>query len=546
MDVRSPPLPKPLVGALLAVALSWAWYVHHWPGFHAANEAMRLYFVQAVVETGRPELDPIVKRHGSTPVDRSEKDGHVYMDKAPGTSLLALPLYPVLKAAHPPVQREDLWIFGYLATLVAVALPLWGMLVGLAKYLLSLGMSARVAGATTLALGLASPVLVYASLLFGHGLAAACVAGGWLLLAARPADQVGAGRAFLAGNLLGYGGFTDTPVFLLAAGVCLYPALRARPVGLPGAEPPVLDLPSRFRAMAPVVAGVAVWAVAQLAYNAWVLGHPLQFTYQFKGDRDLKAIMDTGFLGFRLPQGDALVGLWLGSQRGLLYHAPWLAAALGGLGLAVARRDLPERTRLDAAWLLLLTVGYALLVAGFADWPAGDCVGARHLLPIVPLLAVGLAHVWTWPKLNALGRALLTAAIVAGVLMHLPSVATFPYHFHQMPRPVLELGWPLVVQGHFSPSLGRFVGIPDDWAFALFVALVALPWLLLDRLPRGEATGRRWVHVGLVTAVLVVWATGLAASTPRPGRTTEVARYKASALLGSGGKVTWKVPRKVH
>ncbi|MBI5609130.1 MAG: hypothetical protein HY902_09630 [Deltaproteobacteria bacterium] len=533
----APTLPRrPLpFGLLWAVGLLWAWYCHHWPYLQTANEAMRLYFVQAVVETGRPELDGVVARHRATPVDRSEYAGHVYMDKAPGASLLALPLYPPLRAVLPDVHDEGLWKFGYLATLATMVAPLLLALYALARYLATLGLAPRSVALTVVALATASPLLVYASLFFGHALAAAAVAFGFFVVAAsdgRPSRRAG----LWAGAALAVAGLTDTPVFVLAAGVALYAGLRSEPLPGAGQGWRAWNVAGRLRATWPIWGGLAAGVALQLVYNQWVLGHPLRFTYQFKGDQQLKAIMDTGFLGFRPPQADALVGLLLSARRGLFYHAPWLAAAAVALGWRAASPAVASGPRLDAVAALGLAGGYTLFVSGFADWPAGDCAGPRHLLPVVPLLGWGLAIALEAP-LKWWLRAGLWAALGLAVVLHVPTVATFPYHFAQLERPVLELGVPLLIQRAFSPSIGQWLGLPAVASFVVFLIAIVWLWIAVLRLPKLDRSAGvpRWRSWGATVAFLVVWTVGITSVVPeRPGRAAEVGRYRASVMLKQG------------
>ncbi len=523
---------RPLLAALFSVVLAWGWYIHFWPQFHTANESIRLYFIQAVVQAGRPELDSIVRKHGITPIDRSEVGGHVYMDKAPGASLLALPIYPLLHAVRPEVERKEFWLFGWLATLWAVALPLLGALLVLARWVRSVGGTERDAALVALALALASPVFVYATLFFGHGLAAACICAAVFTIAMSQPDLPNRRRSFLAGLALGLGGLTDTPVFVLAGFVCAWAIVRGSG-----------RWRDRLRQAAPLIAGVALCVVLQGAYNTWVLGSPLKFTYQYKGDTQLAKIMATGFLGFRPPQADALFGLLFGARRGLFYHAPWLALGALGLALHALRRDVPRSQRLDAAGMLAIALAYTLLVSGFADWPAGDCAGARHLLPIVPLLAAGLIHLWRWPRLPRIGRSAVLAGIALGVLTAAPVVATFPYHFAQIDQPVLELSWPLLVQGFFAPSVGRLFGLSDWLSLAVFVALVLLPWLLRARLPRypesdlagadlAQPNHRPFPEIAVATVLAAACCVAAISAVPHPKRKVEVLRFRAQTLLG--------------
>ena len=534
-DVRrswdSPNVKRRLAGILATVLIAWTWYVHFWPYLQTANESIRLFFVQAVAETGRPELDAVCKRHQHVPVDRTEYAGHIYMDKAPGLSMLALPLYPLVRAIHPAVVCDDLWIFGILVCLLTVTLPCWLLLWLLARYLSALGVTPRVAAIATLALALASPLFAYATLYFGHGLAAACVGGGVYLLALPDSGAGSLRRRFAVGALLGLAGLVDTPVFVIGGMVVLWAAARAVP------EPRGAAVARRIRAVLPIVALLALAVALQLAYNNWMLGHPLRFAYQFKGDKAFAAMHGSGLFGFHLPQLDVLALLLIGPSRGLFYHSPWLVPSLVGL-IATARDPaVPEVRRLDAIALTWIALGYAIVVSGFADWKAGDAAYARHLVPILPLLAPGLAYALAWPRLARPGRALVLTTIAVGLILTIPTIATFPYHFTRLERPVLELGWPLWMLGNFSPSVGRALGWSDWTSASVFLALCVVPWLLTLRLPHPIGIGPEPVRQRLAVwsvalGTTVLWLVSLVASVPHPGRIVQVARAQASSMLG--------------
>ena len=518
--------------AMIAVLLAWTWYVHFWPQFRAANETIRLYFVEAVIETGRPELDPVTTRRGEVPVDRSEYGGHIYMDKAPGLSFLALPLYPLLRDVVPDMATEGIWLFGVIACLLTVTLPAWLMLWLLVLYALSLGVSPRTAMLSVVALALASPMFPYATLYFGHGLAATC-AGAAAYLIATPAVGLGSlRRRVAAGALLGYAGLTDTPVFVLSGLIALWAFLRAVPL----AEG--LALSARLRVTWPLFALLGAGVLAQLVFNAWMLGDPLRFAYHHKGDRALAHIHTNGFFGFHPPDPEIVWNLTFGPTRGLFYHAPWIAVAWVGYAMTARRTDVSAARRLDAAALLAISIAYVLVISGFSDWQAGDSAYARHLVPVLPLAAPGIALALDPDHLPRPVRAIILTTLAIGLLLTIPTVATLPYHFTRLSRPVLELGWPLWLLGNFSPSVGRLLGWSDWWSSAWFAVLCVLPWLLTlrlaptlgDRVP--EPTRARvavWT-VSLLSTLL--WGIVLVAAVPPPGRAVQVSRMQASMLLG--------------
>ncbi len=526
-----PHVPRRFALILATVLLAWTWYVHFWPNLRTANETIRLYFVQAVTETGRPELDTVCQRHAHVPVDRSEFGGHVYMDKAPGLSFLALPIYGLFRAIDPAAQEEDLWIFGVIACFLTVTLPAWGMLWLLARYLSALGMAPRVTAIAVLALALASPLFAYATLFFGHALAAACVGAAMCLLATADTGVGTVRRRLAIGSLLGMAGLVDTPVFVIGALVVLWAGARA----LPHAQGVALRL--RLRAVMPILLMLALGVAVQLLYNQWMLGDPLRFAYQCKGDKGFAAMHGSGLFGFHAPQFDVLALLLVGPSRGLLYHAPWLLPAMAGLIAAARDRALAEPRRLDAVALACIALAYALLISGFADWKAGDAAYARHLIPVLPLLAPGLAYVLHPARLARPVRALILASIAIGLILTMPTVATFPYHFTKLERPVLELGWPLWLLGNFSPSLGRAMNWSDWTSAGVFLALCLIPWLLTLRLPhevgdRPESLRQKFAVWTVALGTAALWMVSLIAAVPHPGRIVQVARAQSAAMLG--------------
>ena len=69
----------------------------YYPSIRSANELPRVYLVMAMVDHGTFAIDRGVRRWGET-VDVSPHGGHQYSNKAPGSSMLAIPAYAILTA----------------------------------------------------------------------------------------------------------------------------------------------------------------------------------------------------------------------------------------------------------------------------------------------------------------------------------------------------------------------------------------------------------------------------------------------------------------
>ena len=160
------------------------------------NENSRFNLVRAIVERGSLNIDPY---HGNTG-DKSYFEGHYYSDKAPGTSFAAVPAYAAyfaflkLSGAAPPAQQSGAtpqdapwssssYLWGlHLASIASVALiSAMGVMVFL--FLASFfTREPRLALLATLAYGFASLALPYATVFYGHQLAASLLLMAFALL----------------------------------------------------------------------------------------------------------------------------------------------------------------------------------------------------------------------------------------------------------------------------------------------------------------------------------------------------------------------------
>ena len=97
-------------GWLAAIAVAYLYVVPYFPQIHSANELPRAYLVKAIVDDHSFAIDRSVARWGAT-ADVSPSNGHLYSNKAPGSSLLAVPIYAVVSAvAGEPSLAVTLWI----------------------------------------------------------------------------------------------------------------------------------------------------------------------------------------------------------------------------------------------------------------------------------------------------------------------------------------------------------------------------------------------------------------------------------------------------
>ena len=492
--------------ALLTLSL-YAVPVHFYAEVHTANEAIRFYFTQALVDHHEASLDRVMARYRVRNVDVAHRDGKSYLDKAPGVSLLSVPPYFVLTRLGMSTKMSSLPQLRYLLLLLVIAIP--AALGALFTYRTACDLGGEPAGARRAAilLALCSPYALYATLFFGHTLAAALLAGAFHY-AQRVRRQVLDVRfALLAGALAGVMFLVETTTALLAAGIGLY----------------LLSGPRRFRVCLAFGAGAAPFVLAQLVYNLLLFGGPLVFGYAHKPAAGYGSLQAAGLFGIRTPALWSFARLLFGSHRGLFFGWPALALAIPGFWMLWRRRT--ER----AEWwtISLLCVGYALAISSMPDWNAGAVYGPRHFVGMLPLLVLPVAHLR-----GTLVRTLAPGLLVASFLATWAIALTFPYAMDGFANPIFEEAGLLLAEGLFGPSLATLLGGPAFLAPLLVIGLaLALVWVLWRE---ERIAPPRWA--ALATVVLpVLWLLGGAAATPAQTPENQIDRADIMSMLGPRG-----------
>jgi hypothetical protein len=389
--------------AIAALAFACAFLIQ------ASGWAQTSYF--ALVRSlshGTPQIDAY---HWETR-DESYYKGHYYSVKAPGMAFLTLPLYELLDATGFGNVSADAahnadrggagrWVqAGFVVglygndkertlqvrkTIAESTLTVWalGLLGALAPAIVLLLLvrwcAERIAPglgtAVALTLGIGTLVFPFATLFFGHVLAAMLSFAAFVLLWKEREGRPRLPLVVAAGALAGLAVTTEYPLAIAGAIVGLYAISRG-------------DWLRRGIAYA---LGVAVGVAPLLAYNLWAFGSITHFSYEdavayqgFSG-HDIVGLNDEGFFGIGVPDPQVALEL-LFAAKGLLTLSPVLALAAVGTVLL-------SRTGRRAEALVLGGVPLAYLVYNSGYWLpfGGGSPGARFLVPALPFLAVPLA-----------------------------------------------------------------------------------------------------------------------------------------------------------
>ena len=360
----------------LGIVVALLYVFPYFPGIRSANELPRVYLTQAMVDDGTFAIDRGVARWGTT-ADVSPHAGHHYSNKAPGSSMLAVPAYLALKATthvlagRPPTLGEMMWTFRIWTGVIPTLL----FLVLLARFLPRFTVGAGAAAAlrlTVIGYGLGSMAMVYSVLFIAHQLSAVCIGTAWIVtvmvLDDRRADRwmLAAGAAAGAAPLVDYQAlFAAVPIAVWATARLIQTRRGWRPVAwaVLGAVGPILIL---------------------LAYHhacfgsPWKTGYDASETFAFHHQK--------GFLGLDQLRWVAFTGSTVAGDNGLVVFMPAALLALPGWAILWRRGQ-----RGHAVMTAAIAVMYLLFISALNFWRGGWQFGPRYITVMLPFLLPAIA-----------------------------------------------------------------------------------------------------------------------------------------------------------
>jgi hypothetical protein len=361
------------------------------------NQAVRIDLVWAIVERGSLSIDDFVANTG----DWALYEGHYYSAKAPGVSLLAAPLYLLMRGlalllgldpTSPAGRATSGHLLSWLVGGGATAALAWLVGVSAGRWY---GADRPAQLFITLTFGLATLAFPMATVLMGHSVAA--LAGlAALLLVLGPTDREP--RPGWAGVLGGCAVALEYQalIYLLVAAALL--AWRTRRPG------PLLRM----------AAGAVLPALVVATYHQACFGHPLSTGYRYHADMfrypDQEVLL--GLLG--VPRLDRLWAIAFGARRGLFLLYP--ACLLGPVGALLLWRRREHRPALLAS--AAVVAWFFLLNASYPNWEGGYCSGPRYLTPALPLLVLpAVALLGSRARIAALAIAVLSGAMATAITL---------------------------------------------------------------------------------------------------------------------------------
>lgn len=436
--------------------------------------------------------------------DISVRGGRIYSGVAPGGSVVAAPVYFVVRRL---LRRFDVdvvasrrllsyylanarvlgvsvphlttvYLLQILLVLVVIA-PLYALFLSRLEHRLRLGgADGWQAGLVVLTLGLGTMTLFYSAMYSRQALAYLLA---WHAMLSFWSERPPSGaKCALAGLLLGGAVSVDYPAAVLV-GLFVLAVLRG------------LSWRHRLWLVAPLAAIAALVAL----YHQSAFGSPFATPYHYRywytaptlAERgiDLARFQQGGSLGSNLPSPSVMLQLCIGTFKGLFVYSPILALGLAGNLLGLRRES---RRRSAHVFALVVFLVYLVLnstlgthVPGYGRYFWGGLSvlwGPRYLFAVLPFLALGLirfdggsrAARWVLSGLLALSVVFnVLGTMFSHVLM---STFAFSPELDFPVRYVVELAMRL---GPREPLLDSY-GASPVLQSAILVVLLGLSFLL--------------------------------------------------------------------
>ena len=358
-------------------------------------------------------------------------DGHYYSNKPPGPMLLGFPLFWVLDKwlTYPATDRaerdrirqksrdEVLRLLSLLFQVIPFAFLTWLTLGHLKK----LGVSARAAQITALALLFGNTSAVFMNSYFGHGMAALGILGATLALLKK--------RPVLIGLGFGLALLCDFGTALLAL-----PLFAAAWLSGEAKGPKTLGW---------IVLGGVLPGLLWCQYHITCFGSPFIVADKFVNPIFINKNHGDNLWGILAlpPNYDVLGKLLFGNVSGILWTQPWLLFLCLVLPAVMVKANREKwATEPEIKSLTLFAVpGLCFLLlmnASFGGWHNGGTPGPRYLCSVFPAFAVllGLCYDRLKPAFQMTAWALLFTSLVYFILVISTTLYTntfplWPFYF---------------------------------------------------------------------------------------------------------------------
>ncbi len=488
--------------AWLCVAVAYLIVFPYFPKLNNPNENVRIWMTRAIVAHGTFAINDVQAEWGEV-ADRASFGTRLYSSKAPGTSLLGVPVMFVhdrlsrLLTGQSPSVREVTWTL----RVFAVALPLCLFLLFFARQVERETGSPWARDLLVVGLGLGTMMYTYGVGFVGHAPSAAAIFSSFLFIADARSGEQSNRRLIVAGLLAGLAVVFEYQTLFAAAILTVFAAVRHK------------------RRAGFFLLGALGPAVLLGLYHTALFGKPWEFPYGHIDDDNFRLSHTQGFFGLGRPRAKVLKAAFFDVDYGLFIFSPFLAPGLVAAVVKTVRTG--DRAH---ATVLAVTCAMAVFLCGMTNWRGGWCAGGpRYIAAVVPFLAWAIALTWKdWWGPRPVLSAGLAGLVVASVVTCGVSGVLFPHYPVQFNNPLFDVAWRLLKEGFAPHGLGTALGLRGLPSLLPAGIVFAAAGVFALRAPRHRL---RTALIALGVAALVIFVLSL------PGRRFDTEEERTFAFL---------------
>jgi hypothetical protein len=213
-------------------------------------------------------------------------------------------------------------------------------------------------------------------------------------------------------------------------------------------------------------------------YHFIAFGSPFKTGYSYSFD----LVTRQGFMGMVGPSRESTVSTLFLPGNGIFVLMPWILLAIVG-AVSIARQpELRRRAGAEALVASLIFLVYVAYLSSLVPYMArgGWCVGPRYLTTCMPFVGWLAAAGFAAADRRWLTSVAAQALVVAGAVIYLVAITTYPHWPENLANPLYELSFRLLRNGYAVHSLGTALGLRGIWAAVPLYALAGgmMLWLL--------------------------------------------------------------------
>lgn len=445
----------------LTLIISFSYFLPRWADW---SQNSRLDLTLAIIDQGTFRIDDYYQNTG----DYAYFEGHYYLDKAPGPSFLAVPVYAIIKpvlnlrivesvlerisqseafsatldegGTGALLDKIKFMLVLYLVTIVISAFP--SALLGVLLYnqLGDFNLDPAWRIILVLTYGLLTPAFAFSGQFFSHQLCSFLLFGAFWIVDRIEKFNTKRAWLFLAGLMMGWSVISEYPTALIAAGILVF----------------FISNKSNRKQIGWMILGGVLPGILLAVYDYSIFHTILPVGYNYSVNYQEQH--SVGLVSIGLPRLDALWGITFSPYRGLFFLSPVLL--LGVVGFLIWWQS---GIRRKTWWLALWAViSFFLFNGSSVMWQGGFSVGPRYVLPMLPFLVLGIAAL-TNKVGKSRGYKILYSVLGLWSFFAVWSETIGGQSFPDWRQnPLFTYSIPNLAQGNIARNLGMAIGL-DGW-----------------------------------------------------------------------------------